>query len=34
LRITPSPAHDDAAIDQLTAALAQVWSRLDLQKAA
>jgi 5-aminolevulinate synthase len=34
LRITPSPAHDDAAIDHLVAALAEVWSRLDLQNAA
>ena len=34
LRITPTPAHDDAAIDHLVAALTQVWSRLDLQKAA
>ncbi len=34
LRITPSPAHDDAAIDGLVDALRQVWSQLDLQKAA
>lgn len=34
LRITPSPAHDDAAIDHLVAALAEVWSRLDLRNAA
>jgi 5-aminolevulinate synthase len=34
LRITPTPAHDDAAIDHLVAALTQVWSRLDLEKAA
>jgi 5-aminolevulinate synthase len=34
LRITPSPAHDDAAVDHLVEALARVWSRLDLQKAA
>jgi len=34
LRITPSPAHDDAEIDHLVAALAEVWSRLDLQNAA
>jgi 5-aminolevulinate synthase len=34
LRITPSPAHDDAAIDHLVAALTQVWSMLELQKAA
>jgi len=34
LRITPSPAHDDAAIDRLVTALTQVWSRLHLQRAA
>ena len=34
LRITPTPAHDDAAIDHLVTALTQVWSRLDLEKAA
>jgi 5-aminolevulinate synthase len=34
LRITPTPAHDDAAIDQLVVALTEVWSRLDLRKAA
>ena len=34
LRITPTPAHDDAAIDHLVAALTQVWSQLDLQNAA
>jgi 5-aminolevulinate synthase len=34
LRITPTPAHDDAAIDHLVAALTRVWSRLHLQKAA
>jgi 5-aminolevulinate synthase len=34
LRITPSPAHDDAEIDHLVAALAEVWSRLDLRNAA
>jgi 5-aminolevulinate synthase len=34
LRITPSPAHDDAAIDHLVAALVEVWSRLDLRNAA
>ncbi len=34
LRITPTPAHDDGAIDRLVAALSHVWSRLDLNKAA
>ena len=30
LRITPSPYHEDALIDQLAEALVQVWERLDL----
>jgi 5-aminolevulinate synthase len=30
LRITPSPYHDDALVDQLAEALLQVWERLDL----
>jgi 5-aminolevulinate synthase len=30
LRITPSPYHDDALIDALAEALAEVWDRLDL----
>jgi 5-aminolevulinate synthase len=34
LRITPTPWHDDDAIDQLLDALTAVWSRLHLQKAA
>jgi 5-aminolevulinate synthase len=34
LRITPTPAHDDAAIHHLVEALTQVWSRLELKKAA
>jgi len=34
LRITPTPWHDDAAMDHLLDALTTVWSRLHLQKAA
>ena len=34
LRITPTPLHDDAAMDRLIAGLAKVWSRLHLQRAA
>ncbi len=34
LRITPTPLHDDAAMDKLVAALYDVWSRLDLRRAA
>jgi 5-aminolevulinate synthase len=30
LRITPSPFHDDVLIDELAAALVDVWQRLDL----
>jgi 5-aminolevulinate synthase len=30
LRITPTPFHDDALIDRLAEALADVWERLDL----
>jgi 5-aminolevulinate synthase len=34
LRITPSPHHDDATMDDLVAALSSIWSRLQLDKAA
>jgi 5-aminolevulinate synthase len=34
LRITPSPLHDDAAIDDLVDALSAIWSRLRLDQAA
>jgi 5-aminolevulinate synthase len=34
LRITPSPLHDDAAIDELVDALSAIWSRLRLDRAA
>ena len=34
LRLTPTPLHDDAAMDRLVAALRDVWSLLDLKFAA
>ncbi|HJS31381.1 MAG TPA: 5-aminolevulinate synthase [Alphaproteobacteria bacterium] len=34
LRITPTPLHDDAAIDRLVEALVDVWARLALARAA
>lgn len=34
LRFTPGPAHDDAMMRELTDALVEIWSRLELRKAA
>jgi 5-aminolevulinate synthase len=34
LRITPSPLHDDATMDDLVEALTAIWSRLRLAQAA
>jgi len=34
LRLTPSPLHSDADIDALVEALAAVWTRLTLRRAA
>ena len=34
LRLTPTPLHDDAAMDVLVAALQDIWARLSLSRAA
>ncbi len=34
LRFTPGPAHDEAMMRELTGALVEIWSRLELRKAA
>ena len=34
LRFTPGPAHDEAMMRELTQALVEIWSRLELRKAA
>ena len=34
LRFTPGPAHDEAMMRDLTSALVEIWSRLELRKAA
>jgi 5-aminolevulinate synthase len=34
LRFTPGPAHDEAMMRELTAALVEIWGRLDLKMAA
>jgi 5-aminolevulinate synthase len=34
LRFTPGPTHDEAMMRELTAALVEIWSRLELRKAA
>jgi len=34
LRLTPTPLHDDAAMDRLVAALADIWGALELKQAA
>jgi 5-aminolevulinate synthase len=34
LRLTATPFHDDGLMDQLVEALVDVWSRLDLRRAA
>ncbi len=34
LRLTPTPLHDDAAMDLLVAAMQDIWARLSLARAA
>jgi 5-aminolevulinate synthase len=34
LRLTPTPLHDDAAMDRLIDAFQDVWTRLELRTAA
>ena len=34
LRLTPSPLHDDALMDELVAALRQIWGELEIREAA
>ena len=34
LRLTPTPLHDDAAMDRLVGALSEIWDRLGLKSAA
>ena len=34
LRLTPGPLHDDRLMDELISALTEVWTRLDIKKAA
>jgi 5-aminolevulinate synthase len=34
LRFTPGPSHDEAMMRDLTAALVEIWDRLELRKAA
>ena len=34
LRFTPGPAHTAEMMDELVAALGEIWSRLELKKAA
>jgi 5-aminolevulinate synthase len=34
LRLTPTPLHSDADLDELVAALSEVWAGLTLRRAA